>query len=354
MKVVNKHTEGRTEVSSLTWLFGFGVSWFISYQVVKSIYELNDSSLNNSGLIAVGAVMAVIYFSLTSKASLNKIGRGLLIAGIGLYGLIVIPVEIFSLFANNVSNSGSEELSQIREKKERAIKKIEKLEFRQELNNQSKTMTGAQKAYKNGQIDLLIEPHEKNANLIIPSNQGKAFGDLAGWLGIKNIEPIYKTVVAALLVFVMPLLNIARNGTWCGLTLLVYKLQSWFTDWLMKEKTTEIKTATKPDVDIKGTRAETPTDASPFDVDYEAAKEWVSGHKTGQRVFVGRMKKACKGGANWQHEAILSGLKDDGLLQKKDNGGTSPLYYKRKPEIKQQIINQFENTRDFLKLVPVK
>ena len=91
---MEEHTKGKQEVSSLTWLFGFGVSWFISWQVVSSIYELNNSSLNNSGLIAVGAIMAVIYFSMTSKASLNKLGKGLLIFGVFIYGIIVIPVEI--------------------------------------------------------------------------------------------------------------------------------------------------------------------------------------------------------------------------------------------------------------------
>jgi len=42
------------------------------------------------------------------------------------------------------------------------------------------------------------------------------------------------------------------------------------------------------------------------------------------------MKAKCKGGASWEHEAILNGLKKAKLLRKAENGGTSPLYYKRK------------------------
>jgi len=98
ISLMNEHTEGKQEVSSLTWLFGFAVSWFISCLVVKSIYELNDSSLNGSGLIAIGSVLAVIYFSMTSKASLNKFGRFFLWVGVFAYCLVVVPVEVFSLF----------------------------------------------------------------------------------------------------------------------------------------------------------------------------------------------------------------------------------------------------------------
>lgn len=329
---MNAHTEGKQEVSSLTWLFGFGVSWFISWQVVKSIYELNDSTLNDSGFVAIGAVMAIIYFSLTSKASLNKVGRFFLMVGIFLYGIIVIPVEIFSLFANNMSNSGGEELSQIREKKERAIKKIEKLEFRQELNNQSKTMTGAQKAYKNGQIDLLIEPHEKNANLIIPSNQGKAFEGLSGWLGVQNIEPIYKTIVAALLVFVMPLLNIARNGTWCGLTLLMHKFQSWFIGWVMKEKSDENENVSGEDLKESGTEGNQPEVKQKTMGDYEAAKEWAETHMLGGNLPAKQLRNATGTKAQHQQNAIINKLISEGVIEKK--GGAVPKYHR--VEVKKQ------------------
>jgi len=349
--MINEHTKDKQEVSSITWLFGFGVSWFIAWQVVKSIYELNDSALNDSGFVAIGAVMAVIYFSMTSKASLNKWGRRFLCCGVVIYGLLVIPVEVFSLFTNNISNSGGEELSQIREKKERAIDKIKKLELRQELNNQSKTMSDASKAYKNGQIDLLIKPHEKNANLIIPSNQGKAFDSLAGWLGVSNLEPIYKTVVAALLVFVMPLLNIARNGTWCGLTLLMHKIQVWFIGWIMEEKPVENKSVSPAGLKESGTQGKEPKVIDKFNGQLEATREWVESHPYGVELKTKEMRAMAKTSKQSTQNAIIAELYDNdkGILTRRRNGNQWK-YSRVKREPKKAAFEQIKETGNLISL----
>jgi len=348
---MNAHTEGKQEVSSLTWLFGFAVSWFISCLVVKSIYELNDSSLNGSGLIAIGSVLAVIYFSMTSKASLNKFGRFLLWVGVFAYCLVVVPVEVFSLFTNNMSNSGGGELEQKREIKETAINKTKKLEARQDLIWEDNKMSGATKTYKAGQLDELIAKQDSRANSIIPSNQSKTFDDMGKRFGIDNIESIYKSVMAALLVFVMPLLNISRNGTWCGLTLLIHKLQTGVMGWMMKEKSTEIKNVSPADLDIKGGEEKEPTGKHKTGGDYEAAKTLIEKEfERGLNIPAKKLKAATGTTADFQQKGIIGLLIDNGIVIKK--GASVKKYYRT--TVKEQAEKTMKNTSKFLKLVSVK
>jgi len=337
---MNAHTEGRQEVSSLTWLFGFGVSWFISCLVVKSIYELNDSSLNGSGLIAIGSVLAVIYFSMTSKASLNKFGRFFLWVGVFAYCLVVVPVEIFSLFTNNIANSGGEELSQVREIKDSAQE--ERKELRQEKKEiENSTMSDNAKRHHKKLINDQLTELKSEANLIIDSNQGKAFDDIGKRFGIDNIEPIYKSVMAALLVFVMPLLNISRNGTWCGLTLLIHKLQTGVMGWIMKEKSTETKNDSDEDHETQGLEGKEPKRKLKTMGDYEAAKAWVEDEFiNGGNIGAEHLKKATGTTAPHQQKAIISELIKNGIVEKK--GKAVKKYYRS--EAKKQV-----NLRDTFK-----
>jgi len=348
---MNKHTEGRTEVSSSKWVFGLAAQVFLSVLVIGSVYTLNAGRFEYSGFVALGGVVAVIYFSSLASGKPHPVVAWLMKAAIVLFTTIVLAVEIFSMAANYMAYSAGSDLDQYRAIKQSAISKQEAIKQEKE-DIKNGTMTDAQKAYHIGLKDKAGEKYDGEAKMVIDSNQSKVFSDLDKWLGVSNSEGLYRTILSALAIIALPLIMSSRNGTWCGLTLYIYNKQQIVLKKLLNPA--EIKTTTKPAVDIKGTQADEPTDDSPFDRDYEAAKGWVNGHKTGQRVFVGRMKKACKGGANWQHEAILFGLQDDGLLQKKENGGTSPLYYKRKPEIKQQVLEQMKSTSKFLKLVTSK
>jgi hypothetical protein len=345
-----EHTKGKTEVSSLTWLFGFGVSWFISWQVVKAIYELNSNSLGGSGLIAVGSVMAVIYFSMTSKASLNKYGRALLWFGVFIYGLLVVPVEIFSLFTNNMSNSGSSELSQVRQIKESAQNKISTLEL-EKIDIQNSNVSAGSKIFRKSEINAKIDKLDLRANQVIQTNQSKAFDDIGNRLGIDNVEPIYKTVMAALLVFVMPLINISRNGTWCGLTLLMYKMQSGFVSWLMKEKTTETKNDSEQDRETKGAEENKPKRKLKTMGDYEAVKTWVEEEFiAGGYIGAESLKKATGTTAPHQQKAIISELIKQGVIEKK--GKAVKKYYRT--DVKQSALNQMKSTAKLFNFVSSK
>ena len=125
-------------------------------------------------------------------------------------------------------------------------------------------------------------------------------------------------------------------------------------DEISGEVKTQKKTVTTGGVDTKGTQENQPMDSSTFDRDLQAAKIWVGGHTDGQRVYVGKMKSACDGGANWQHEAILNGLKKAKLLRKKENGGTSPLYYKREIEAIDQVSENIKKTGKLIQLFKSK
>lgn len=342
---MNVHTEGRKEISSVTWIIGLGVAVYISGLVIKSIYDLNDNG-GISGFMAIGGVVAVIYFSMMSKANPGKVGRFFAGAAIFLYSMLVIPIEGVSLFMSSMSNSGAEELNQMREIKQAAKDGIE--DARAEKKAYMKTMKGEGLSWSNQQANKEIANLKNEANLIIQSNQGKAFSDFSKRFGLEDFESVYRSILAALLVIALPLVLISRNGTWCGLTLLMYKAQSWSVGWLMDEKSTEIENDPAEDREDKGGEGKEPKGKPKKMGDYEGARAWVEDEFiNGGYIGAEPLKKATGTTAPHQQKAIISELIKNGVVERK--GKAVKKYYRT--EAKQAVLSQFAKTKNFLNIV---
>jgi len=340
---VKIHMDKRTEESDVSFILTTVSIIFTLSLIATKIYGYNEARVQ-AGLVALGAVS--VAFSMMGKSgSAGVIARFFIKQLAKVFIITSLLLEVVSITGSYLSASGGGEVNQQRAIKERAIQTIKDLRLDIKDVKNSSTSDNV-KAFDTREIKAEIKTHNANANMIIKGSENILFVKINKYFKIENSESLYSALLVSMLIIGGSLLWTQRNWYWSNLSLWIYIAQAKRTDKLIASCEAQTKTAIKPAFTDKGTQETKPMDSSVFDRDFKAACDWVKGHKVGQRVYVGKMQKACKGGASWQHEAMLNGLqgKDVGLLLKKDNGGTSPLYYRKEMESKKQV-----NLRDTFK-----
>lgn len=350
MKVitVNQHTEGKQEISTSKWLSGLGAQIFLSVLVIGSVYMLNAGQSEYSGVMALGGIVAVMYFSsLVSGTPHPAIYWSIKII-IFLFTVIVLLVEMFSMFANYMATSAGSDLDQYREIKAAAKKELTRLEAKELMLMKGDFVKGDKGALL-AETSRAIKAAKSEAKLVIDSNQKKAFDDLGKKLGIDNVEGIYRAMLGALLVLALPLIAAARNGTWCGLTLWIYNKQRKVLDKLLNP--TENENVSGGDLEDKGGEEKEPTGKKKTGGDYEAAKQWVEKEfKRGLNIPAPKLKAATGTTADHQQKGIIGLLIDSGIITRK--GASVKKYYRA--TAKEQAEKTMKNTSKFLHLQLVK
>ena len=236
-----------------------------------------------------------------------------------IFVILWMVFEVFSISINYMSASNGVELGQHRENKDRAIERTNELKQDKILVKNSGIKESA-KVYRMSQINDEIKSLSGATNLVLEANETSYYKSIGGLIGIDSIEPIYRTMLSALLVLAATIMLKQRASYYCNLSLAIFAISEIVQNKIMDKLDTKNKTTSTTGVKKSGSATDTATGEDKVKADYKAALTWVKQWEHDQVFKAPQLRQSMTSTKRTQQNIVVQLLIKNGEIKRKKNG----------------------------------